>query len=174
MMSLWCHQMCMNGKVNQGPLYDINVWCNRSFKTKLHPIIVRQYSHLNPKRAGGAESAPPRHFLSYLSRLLFFRAETSWLFFFKSCAHFKTIFLKIGPGVMTGRCVIERWVQRKTYQKLIFNGNYTQIVFFVVFLFQDTLSLCFIVFIWFIWSKNMCKHTLIHIIAKKYNFCLKK
>ena len=49
----------------------------------------------NPKRAG-AESAPPRHFLLYLS-------------------------------------VIERWVQRKTDQKLIFNGNYTQIVFFVFF-----------------------------------------
>ena len=33
---------------------------------------------------------------------------------------------------MTRRCgVIERWVQRKTDQKVIFNGNYTQIVFFV-------------------------------------------
>ena len=31
---------------------------------------------------------------------------------------------------MTRRCEIERWVQRKTDQKLIFNGNYTQIVFF--------------------------------------------
>ena len=72
---------------------------------------------------------------------------------------------------MTRRYVIERWVQRKTDQKLIFNGNYTQIVFFC---FQDTLSLCFILFIWFIWSKNMCKHTLTHIIAKKCNFCLKK
>ena len=79
----------------------------------------------------GAESAPPRHFLLYLSRFLFFRAETSWLFFFKPCARFKTIFFKIGPRVMTQRCVIERWVQRKTDQKLIFNGNYTQIVFFV-------------------------------------------
>ena len=38
------------------------------------------------------------------------------------------------------------------------------------FCFQDTLSLCFILFIWFIWSKNMCKHTLTHIIAKKCNF----
>ena len=76
---------------------------------------------------------------------------------------------------MTRRCVIERWVQRKTDQKLIFNGNYTQIVFFVFFfLFQDTLSLCFILFIWFIQSKNMCKYTLTHIIAKKCNFCLKK
>ena len=34
---------------------------------------------------------------------------------------------------MTRRCVIERWVQRKTDQKLIFNGHYTQIVFFVFF-----------------------------------------
>ena len=32
---------------------------------------------------------------------------------------------------MTWRCVIERWVQRTPDQKLIFNGNYTQIVFFV-------------------------------------------
>ena len=47
---------------------------------------------------------------------------------------------------MTRRCVIECWVQRKTDQKLIFNGNYTQIVFFVIFGFQDTLSLCFILF----------------------------
>ena len=43
----------------------------------------------------------------------------------------RIIFLKIGPRVMMRRCVIERWVQRKTDQKLIFNGNYTQIVFFV-------------------------------------------
>ena len=46
MTSLWCHQMCMNGKLNEVPLFDISVWCNRSFKTKLHPMIVRQYSHL--------------------------------------------------------------------------------------------------------------------------------
>ena len=57
-------------------------------------------------------------------------------FFFKPCTRFKTIFfLKIRPRVMTRRCVIERWVQRKTEQKLIFNGNYTQIVFFFVFVF---------------------------------------
>ena len=126
---------------------------------------------LTLKEPGGAESAPPpRHFLLYPSRLLFFGAETSWLFFFKPCAQFKTIFKKIGPRIMTRRCVIERWVQRKTVQKLIFNGNYTQIVFFC---FQDTLSLCFILFIWFIWRKNMCKHTLTHIIAKKCNFAWK-
>ena len=39
---------------------------------------IPKFIHLNPKRAGGAESAPPpRHFLLYLSRVLFFRAETS-------------------------------------------------------------------------------------------------
>ena len=42
-----------------------------------------------------------------------------------------------------------------------------------VFYFQDTLSLCFILFSWFILSKNMCKHTLTHIIAKKCNFAWK-
>ena len=46
----------------------------------------------NRKRAGGGGGIrPPRHFLLYLSLLLFFRAETSWLFFFKPCARFKTI-----------------------------------------------------------------------------------
>ena len=35
----------------------------------------------NPKRAGGGDGIrPPRHFLLYLTRLLFFRAETSWIF----------------------------------------------------------------------------------------------
>ena len=27
-------------------MFDINVWFKRSLKTKLHPMIVRQYSHL--------------------------------------------------------------------------------------------------------------------------------
>ena len=94
-------------------------------------IIIgpRDSPNINPKRAEGAESALLRHFLLYLSRLLFVRAETSWLFSFRSCAWFKTIFIKIGPRVMTRHCVIARWVQRK----LIFHWNYTQIVFFVFF-----------------------------------------
>ena len=70
----------------------------------------------NPKRAGGgAESAPLRHFLLYLCQLLFFRTETSWLFSFKPYARFKTIFIKIGPRVMTRHCVIARWVQWKNW-----------------------------------------------------------
>ena len=70
---------------------------------------------------------------------------------------------------MTRRCVIERWVQRKTDQKLIFNGNYTQIVFFVF-----RIHFHYVLFIWFIWSKNVCKHTLTHIIAKKMQLLLEK
>ena len=101
-------------------------------------------SYLNAKRAGGGRICPPQHFLLYLSRLLFFRAETSIFFFFKPCAQFKTIFLKIGPGVMTRRCVIERWVQRKSDQKLIFNGNLHTNRVFCIFLFQDTLSLHYV------------------------------
>ena len=96
----------------------------------LHGVLWRELGSLTLKEPGGG-IRPPRHLLLYLSRLLFFRVETSWLFFFKPCAWFKIIFKKIGPGVMTRHCVIERWVQRKTDQKLIFNGNYTQIVFFV-------------------------------------------
>ena len=128
---------------------------------------------LNPKRAGGGIH-PPRHFLLYLSRLLFFRAETSWLFFFKPCAQFKTIFLKIGPRVMTRLCVIERWVQRKTDQKLIFNGNYTQIVFFVFRIhFHTVLSYLFGLFgvrtcISILWHTSLPKNaTLLEKIAKK-------
>ena len=72
-------------------------------------------------------------------------------FFFKPCAQFKTTFLKIGPGVMTRRCVIERWVQRKNWPKTDFQWKlHTN----RVFCFQDTLSLCFTLFIWFIWRRT--------------------
>ena len=138
----------------------------------LFPSLVQCDHRLTLKEpGGGAESAPLRHFLLYLCWLLFFRAETSWLFSFKPCAWFKTIFIKIGPRVMTRRCVIARWVQRKNWFSIEITHKSR---FFVFFVFQDTLPLCFILFIWFIWSKNMCKHTLTHIIAKKCNFCLKK
>ena len=125
----------------------------------------------------GVESAPPQHFLLYLSRLLFFRAETSWLFFFKPCAQFKTIFLKIEPRVMTRRCVIEHWVQQKTDQKLIFNGNYTQIVFFVFGIhFHYVLSYLFGLFgvrtcVSILWHTSMPKNaTLLEKIAKNHDF----
>ena len=100
----------------------------------------------NPKRAGGGRNPPPplRHFLLYLCRLLFFRAETSWLFFFKPCARFKTICIKIGHRVMTRRCVIARWVQRKTDFPLKLHTNrvfclfclsgYTSTMFYLIYL----------------------------------------
>ena len=57
--------------------------------TASHCQLHLQEVAINPKRAGGgAESAPPRHFLLYLSRLLFFRAETSWLFFLEALRSF--------------------------------------------------------------------------------------
>ena len=119
------------------------------------------------ERGGGAESAPLRHFLLYLCRLLFFRAETSCLFSFKPYARFKTIFIKIGPRVMTRRCVIARpWYN----EKLIFHWNYTQIVFFVFFCLSGYTSTMF----YLIYLHIYYKHTLTHIIAKKCNFCLKK
>ena len=80
----------------------------------LYPHLAHMHTGINPKRAGGQNPHPFQHFLLYLCQLLFFRSETSWLFFFKPCARFKTIFIKIRPRVMTRRCVIARWVQRKT------------------------------------------------------------
>ena len=75
---------------------------------------------------------PPSTFVVISQLVVIFSRWNFKTFFFKPYAWFKTIFLlKIGPKVMTRGCVIERWVQRKTDQKLIFNGNYTQIVFFV-------------------------------------------
>ena len=66
---------------------------------------------------------------------------------------------------MTRRCVIERWVQRKTDQKLIFNGNYTQIVFFVFRIhFHYVLSYLFGLFgvrtcVSILWHKSLPKNT---------------
>ena len=111
---------------------------------------IYNYSSFNPKRAGGVESAPSTFFVISQPVVIFFALKLPNFFPSSLTLDLRPFFLKIGLGVMTRRCVIERWVQRKTDQKLIFNGNYTQIVFFCIFLFQDTLSLCFILFIWFI------------------------
>ena len=124
----------------------------------------------NPKRARGAESTPLDIFCYISASCYFFTLKLHDVFLFKPCAQFKIIFKKIGPRVMTGRCIIVRWVQRKTDQKLIFNENYTQIMFFVFRIhFHYVLSYLFGLF----WFKHMCKHTLTHIIAKKCNFAWK-
>ena len=121
----------------------------------------------------GAESAPLRHFLLYLSRLLFFRAETLWLVFFRPCARFNTIFVKIGPRIMTRRCVIERWVQRKTDQNLTdFQWKlHTNRVFFVFRIhFHYVLSYLFGLF-----GVRTCVSILWHTsLPKNATFCLKK
>ena len=70
---------------------------------------------------GGGQNLPLLNIFCYISASCYFFARKLHDFF--PCARFKTIFKKIGPRVMTRRCVIEPWVQRKTDQKLIFNGN---------------------------------------------------
>ena len=99
---------------------------------------------LTLKEPGGRNPPSLRHFLLYLCRLLFFRAETSWLFSFKPCARFKTIFIKVGPRAMTRHCVIVRWVQRKTDFPLKLHTNhvfclfclsgYTSTTFYLIYL----------------------------------------
>ena len=85
---------------------------------------------LTLKEPGGQN--PPLDIFCYISAGCYFFALKLHDFFPSSLAlNLRPFFKKIGPRVMTRRCVIERWVQRKTDQKLIFNGNYTQIVFFV-------------------------------------------
>ena len=57
---------------------------------------------------------------------------------------------------MPRRCVIERWVQRKTDQKLIFNGNYTQIVFFVFFLVSGyTFTMFYLIYLVYLESEHV-------------------
>ena len=56
-----------------------------------------------------------------------------WSFYY---GDWKVLCMIILDRVMKRRCVIERWVQRKTGKKLIFNGNYTQIVFLFCFVFR--------------------------------------
>ena len=78
---------------------------------------------------------------------------------------------------MTRRCVIERWVQRKTDQKLIFNGNYTKIVFFVFRIhFHYVLSYLFGLFgvrtcVSILWHTSLPKNaTLLEKIGKNDDF----
>ena len=77
---------------------------------------------------------------------------------------------------MTRRCVIGRWVQRKTDQKLIFNGNYTQIVFFFRIHFHYVLSYLFGLFgvrtrVSILWHTSLPKmQLLLEKIAKNHDF----
>ena len=114
---------------------------------------------------------PPDFSLFFLIFDNFFTVKvTSWLFSFKPCARFKTIFIKIESRVMMRRCVIARWVQRKTDFPLKLHTNRV----FCHFCLSGYTSTMFLSYLLGLMSKNMCKHTLTHIIAKKCNFCLKK
>ena len=105
----------------------------------------------------------------YLRWLTFFRNETSGLFFsLEPCARLKTILVKVRPRVLMLCRVIARWVNEKLHFPLKLHINR------VFFFFFCALPLCYILFIWFICSKNVSKHSLTHIIAKKCNFCLRK
>ena len=136
----------------------------------LHATLPKKILHLvslTLKEPGGGAESTPDIFCYISAGCYFFALKLHDLFSSSLALDLRPFFKKIGPRVMTWRCVIERWVQRKTpktdFQWKVHTNR--------VFCFQDTLSLCFILFIW---SKYMCKHTLTHIIAKKCNFCLKK
>ena len=138
--------------------------------------ILPSCEPLTLKEPGGGICHPPPDISCYISAgCYFFRAETSWLFFsLRLSLNLRPFFLKIGPRVMTRSCVIERWVQRKTDQKLIFNGNYTQIVFFVFRIhFHYVLSYLFGLFgvrtcVSILWHTSLPKNaTLLEKIAKK-------
>ena len=136
------------------------------FASKYNAILC-----INPKRAGGGgQNPPPSTFLLHLCQLLFFRAETSWLFFFKHCAWFKTILIKIGPRVMTRLCVIARWVQRKTDFPLKLHTNRV----FCLFVFQDTLPL-FLSYSFGLFGVRTCVSKLWHTsLLKNATFAWKK
>ena len=110
---------------------------------------------------------PPSTFLLYLRWLTCCSTETSWLFSFELCTRLKTIFVKIEPRVMTLRRVIARWVKQKFWFSI-------EITHKSCFCLHCALPLCFILFIWFICSKNVCKHSLAHIIAKTCNCLFEK
>ena len=71
--------------------------------------------HFNPKRAGGQNLPPPSTFFVISLPVVIFSRWNFLTFFFKPCAQFKTIFIKIGPRVMTRHCIIARWVERKNW-----------------------------------------------------------
>ena len=92
--------------------------------------MAQQTLFLTLKEPGGGGGIRPLDIFCYISAGCYFFALKLRDFFSSSLAlNLRPFFLKIGPRFMTRRCVIERWVQRKTDQKLIFNGNYTQIEF---------------------------------------------
>ena len=111
---------------------------------------------LTLKRPGG-RIRPPRHFFVISQPVVIFSRWNLMTFFFKPCARFKTIFFKNRTGVYEVALRNRALGPTKNWPKTDFQWKLHTNRVFCIFLFQDTLSLCFIWFIWFIWSKNMCK-----------------
>ena len=107
--------------------FDVNLYLTFFFVTLKRFILT-----LTLKELGGGIPPPSTFFVISQPVVIFFALKLHD-FVLSLALDLRPFKKKIGPGVMTRGCVIERWVQRKTDQKLIFNGNYTQIVFFVFF-----------------------------------------
>ena len=115
---------------------------------QLHVKIIRRFvleKYFNPKRAGGGGIRPPSTFFCYISAGCYFFALKILDFFSSSLAlDLRPIFIKIGPRVMTRRCVIACWVQRKTDFPLKLHTNrvfclfclsgYTFTMFYLIYL----------------------------------------
>ena len=144
-------------------------WCHGGLIHIMPKIIP-----LTLKEPGGGIHHPLDIFY-YISAGCYFFALKLYDFFSSSLALDLRPFLKNWTGGYDAALRNRPLGPTKNWPKTDFQWKlHTNRVFFCFVLFQDTLSLSFILFIWFIWSKNMCKHTLTHIIAKKCNFCLKK
>ena len=116
--------------------------------------------NLTLKEPGGAESTPFDIFC-YISAGCYFFALKLLDFFPSSLAlDLRPFFIKIGFRAMTRRCVIARWVQRKTDFPLKLHTNRVFFFFFLSFRihFQYVLSYLFGLF-WVRTCVNMCKHT---------------
>ena len=117
---------------------------------------------------------PPSTFLVISHPVVIFSHWNFMTFFLQALRSIQDHFFKNRTGGHDAALHNRALGPTKNWPKTDFQWKLHTNRVFCTFLFQDTLSLCFILFIWFIWSKNMCKHTLTHIIAKKSNFCLKK
>ena len=73
---------CLSFASSRGPHFPHRVIKGTQISKIHHVYNLWDMYRLTLKEPGGGRNPPrPRHFLLYLSRLLFFRAETSWLFF---------------------------------------------------------------------------------------------
>ena len=99
----------------------------------LYFFFVAEAQTLNPKRAGGW-NPPTSTFFAVSQPFVIFSRRDSMTFLFKPCAQ-DNFEQNRTYGYGAGLRFSALGPTKKTDQKLIFNGNYTQIVFFVLFCF---------------------------------------